>query len=294
MIKEETQNCYIQGVNRVLDFINIHYADELTLERLAKEAYFSPFHFHKIFKGIVGETHQKYINRIRLERAILRMDGEKTLTEIAMETGFSTPSHFAQAFRELYKISPRLYRERKKQKRSKISTVFPLEPVHTFNINSDVGELTIREFPAIRIAYVRHIGDYNFTVGFAWKTLMQWASRKKILGKNTLRLSLSYDDPELTPERKLRLDACVTIPDGVEAEGPVSIRTIEGGLFAVFEYRGPNSGLDAFYDSVYGKFLPASGKNLCDAPSLRVHRESPLDQIRGNCDNELRVPLSDR
>lgn len=293
-MKEDTQNCYIQGVNRALDFINIHYADELTLDRLAEEGYFSPFHFHKIFKGLVGETHQKYINRIRLEKAILRMDDEKTLTEIAMEVGFSTPSHFAQAFRELYKTSPRAYRIKKKMKTSKNPTVFTSGAVHTVSINSDVGELTVREFPPMRVAYVRHIGDYNYKIGFAWKTLMQWASGKKLLEKDTLRLSLSYDDPGLTPEGKLRFDACVTVPDGVEAEGPVSVRTIEGGPFAIFEYKGPNSGLEAFYDSVYGKFLPASGKRLSDAPSLRVHRESPLDQIRGNCDNELRVPLSNR
>jgi AraC family transcriptional regulator len=63
------KNEYLKRINRVLDYLEENYAQQLSLELLAEIANFSPYHFHRIFKGIVGESLYKYIQRIRIEKA---------------------------------------------------------------------------------------------------------------------------------------------------------------------------------------------------------------------------------
>jgi AraC family transcriptional regulator len=290
MIREDTRDGYIQSVNRALDYINAHYADELTLDILAREASFSPYHFHRVFKGIVGETHQEYVNRIRLEKAILRMDEGATLTDIALAVGFSSQAHFTQSFRARYRVSPKNYREgRRNARRTKLAQPKIDDAGRRADLPKDA--VRTRVYPDCSIAYVRHIGNYDFRIGFAWGTLMAWARKRNLLDADSLRISLSWDEPGLTPDGRLRYDACVTVPDGTAGEGPISVKTLEGGAFAVFPYEGRVDGLADFYDEVYGLLLPGSGVRLRDLPGYRVHRESAADQIIGNYRHELRIPI---
>lgn len=296
MTREDTQNCYIRSVNRALDYINDHYADELTLEVLAGEGCFSPCHFHRVFKAIIGETHQEYVNRIRLEKAVLRMDEGASLTDIALGVGFSTPAHFAQSFKARYGVSPKAYRAGRRSRRVR-SAEAPGErtvkngPGESGATSANRLGFTVAEFPAYRVAYVRSIGAYDFRIGFAWRSLMSWARRNKLVGPDSVRISVSYDDPDLTPGGKLRYDACVTVPEGTEPEGPVSIRTIDAGRCAVFPYEGGLDGLDAFYDEVYGSILPDSGLRLRNDLCYRVHHEEAREQMLCRFRNELRVPV---
>lgn len=302
MTREDTQNCYIRSVNRALDYINDHYADELTLEVLAGEGCFSPCHFHRVFKAIIGETHQEYVNRIRLEKAVLRMDEDKSLTDIALGVGFSTPAHFAQSFKARFGVSPKAYRAGRRGRRARAAetpagravadgSIGTINPDETGCSSGRGPGFAVVEFPAYRVAYVRSIGAYDFRIGFAWRSLMSWARRNRLVGPDSVRISVSYDDPDLTPDGKLRYDACVTVPEGAVPEGPVSIRTIEAGRCAVFPYEGGIDGLDAFYDEVYGRILPDSGLRLRNDLCYRVHQEEPRDQMLCRFRNELRVPV---
>ena len=60
---------YLERVNRVLDYIAEHLDGELSLTRLSGIACFSPFHFHRIFQCVTGETLNSHVRRVRLERA---------------------------------------------------------------------------------------------------------------------------------------------------------------------------------------------------------------------------------
>ena len=60
---------YIARINRVIDYIEANPDQDLTLSGLAEVAYFSRFHFHRIFRAIVGETLNQFIQRNRVEKA---------------------------------------------------------------------------------------------------------------------------------------------------------------------------------------------------------------------------------
>ena len=64
---------YMARINRVLDYIERRIDKEMTLEELAGVAHFSPFHFHRVFKAMVGETLHRFIQRLRIEKAAARL-----------------------------------------------------------------------------------------------------------------------------------------------------------------------------------------------------------------------------
>src|SRR5215471_6331337 len=104
---------YERRVYRVMDYIEGHLAEELTLEQLAAVAAFSPFHFHRVFAAITGETLSDFIRRIRLERAAsaLAMLHETSVLEIALRCGFSSAATFARAFKGYFGMSATEWRD---------------------------------------------------------------------------------------------------------------------------------------------------------------------------------------
>lgn len=96
-------NDYISRINKVIDHIESYPDEDLTLHSLAKIASFSPFHFHRIFKAILGESVNDYVKRSRLERAAKRLvaNDKLPITTIALDVGFTSSA----VFRELLKIT---------------------------------------------------------------------------------------------------------------------------------------------------------------------------------------------
>ena len=99
-----------------MNFISAHLDRDLTLDEIATAAHFSPFHFHRIFKVVTGETVFGFLRRLRLEAAANRLlsNPEEEITSVAMEWGFSSSQNFAKAFRARFGMSPTEFRESKR------------------------------------------------------------------------------------------------------------------------------------------------------------------------------------
>jgi AraC family transcriptional regulator len=93
MYNQELPHNYNKQINRVINYILSHLRDDLSLDKLADIANYSPFHFQKIFKQVVGKTPQQYIIITKLKSAIgfLSIDKPKPISEIAFDCGFSSP-----------------------------------------------------------------------------------------------------------------------------------------------------------------------------------------------------------
>jgi AraC family transcriptional regulator len=103
---------YTARVNRVIDYIEANISQDLSLKELADVAHFSPYHFHRIFRAMVGETLNDFIQRVRIERAASKLvqNPGQTVTEIAFECGFSGSSAFAREFRNVFGMSASSWR----------------------------------------------------------------------------------------------------------------------------------------------------------------------------------------
>jgi AraC family transcriptional regulator len=103
---------YEKRVNRVIDHVREHLAEDLSLERLAQVAALSPFHFHRIFRAITNETLFAFIQRLQLERAAVALihHRDESVLAIVLDHGFSSAATFARAFRGRFGMSATTWR----------------------------------------------------------------------------------------------------------------------------------------------------------------------------------------
>src|SRR5580658_7902808 len=103
---------YTRRINRVIDHLRANLDRPVKLKELARVACFSEFHFHRIFGAVAGETVNQFTNRLRLEKAarLLRFS-RQSLTDVAMDCGFSSSATFSRAFRSGYDTSPSQFRK---------------------------------------------------------------------------------------------------------------------------------------------------------------------------------------
>jgi AraC family transcriptional regulator len=103
---------YEGRVNRVVDHIGGHLGEELSLAALARVAAFSPFHFHRVFRAVTGETLFGFIQRLRLERSasVLLAVPDRSVLEVALDHGFASAATFARAFRARFGMSATAWR----------------------------------------------------------------------------------------------------------------------------------------------------------------------------------------
>jgi AraC family transcriptional regulator len=98
-------------LRRVLEYIEHHFADQLSLEDLAREAAISTFHFARLFRAKVGRSPARYIVEKRLLHArSLLLETDKPIGEVLLECGYSHQSHFAAAFAKRFGVTPLTFR----------------------------------------------------------------------------------------------------------------------------------------------------------------------------------------
>lgn len=101
------QQAYIDRFVKICEYIDTHYNEDLTLEKVAELAGFSKFHFERLFKNFTGTTFYKYLNQIRIAQSrSLITNPNLTLTEVALQSGFNSSSTFIRMFKQLNGCTP--------------------------------------------------------------------------------------------------------------------------------------------------------------------------------------------
>jgi len=152
----------MQVIDNILYYIQQHFDRELSLEVLAREAHYSPYHFHRLFKQQVGEAPKQYLLRLRLEKATkeLLFYPEKSVYAIAMDCGFSSQPVFSRAFKARYRLSAEQYREQALQAiRERTDAITPdVQQYPGYHHPYGAGEYCLRDnLPFRRIRYPSHI-----------------------------------------------------------------------------------------------------------------------------------------
>src|SRR5579872_4007731 len=103
---------YETRLGRVLDHIYDHLDEPLDIDRLAQIACMSPYHWHRIFQAMYGETVATTVRRLRLHRAAGYLaNGSMPIAEIAERSGYSSLQSFTRTFRAVFGIPPAQYRK---------------------------------------------------------------------------------------------------------------------------------------------------------------------------------------
>ncbi len=116
-VRASTRAEMLRRLLRARDFIEAEMSGPLTLGRIARAACLSPFHCHRRFTAFFRETPHTYATRRRLERAeALLARSEKSVIDVCLEVGFTSPGSFTNLFQRRYAVSPTAYRRREKGK----------------------------------------------------------------------------------------------------------------------------------------------------------------------------------
>jgi AraC family transcriptional regulator len=315
---------YTSRINRVLDYIEVHIDEDLGLEDLARVASFSPFYFHRIFGAMVGETLNTFVQRIRVEKAASQLinNPRKTVTEIALDCGFSGPTTFARAFREYFNMSASQWRSGGYLQGGKIRQTDSKESQPTGKKGKDAGipsyyteidiqnqkwrvtmqgesnlktEVEVRDIPEFHVAYVRHVGPYagdTELFGRLWQKLMTWAGPRGLLNfPETKMLSVYHDDPNITDPNKLRVSVGISVPEDTPVEGEVGKMKIAGGKYALAQFEiSPDRYGDA-WNAVFGGWFPESGYQPADGPSYELYLNNPEEHPEKKHIFQIVVPV---
>lgn len=107
------QKEYLEVIMNVCNYINKHYQENLTLEEIAGISGFSKFHFTRVFKQYMNMTFYEYLNSRRVQRAKeLLYSKELSITDVAMNSGFSSLSAFNRTFKSANSCSPSEFRNK--------------------------------------------------------------------------------------------------------------------------------------------------------------------------------------
>lgn len=103
-------------------FIDAHYSEAIDLDNIADEAYFSKFHFIRLFKSIYGKTPHQYLISVRVEQSKLLLQKGLTVTQSCTDVGFESLTSFTALFKKYVRLSPseyqRIYLAREEQIRT--------------------------------------------------------------------------------------------------------------------------------------------------------------------------------
>src|ERR1700761_5270784 len=99
----KSNEIYRSRINKAIDYVNDNLNKAISLEELAAVAYFSPFHFHRIFVAVTGETVNNFTNRLRNEKAARLLEfPRQSISAISTECGFSSVSTLSRQFRQYF------------------------------------------------------------------------------------------------------------------------------------------------------------------------------------------------
>jgi AraC family transcriptional regulator len=157
------------------------------------------------------------------------------------------------------------------------------------------ADVEVRDLPALHVAYVRHVGSYAGNQALfkeLFGRLFSWAGPRGLVRfPETRLLSVYHDHPDITDEEKLRLDVCMTVPDGTAVDGDIGKRTISAGRYAVARFEiAPDQYPDAWL-AVFGGWMPESGYQPADGPCFEMYLNNPEQHPEGKHVVEICVPV---
>ncbi len=283
-----TVNDHRERLNRVLVYIQNNIDRPLSLAPLAAVANFSPFHFHRIFSAYIGESLHEHIRRVRLEKAAQKLAlSEGPITEIALAAGYETPAAFTKAFKQLFGKNPTEFTKLKQRDPSAMRSRVPA------GRRGNIVRPEIRALSPQKVLFVRKTGPYATAAAEAWSALMSYAYSHRMISKETKAIGISHDSPGITPEEKIRYDACITVKDPFKPEGEFGVQTIAGGRYAVFLHKGPYKNFTKTYDYIMARWYPESGEKFRDLPCFEVYlNRDPQRTKPENLRTEIHVPVA--
>lgn len=281
------------NITRIVDYIESHLEDKLSLESLAHEAGYSKYHLHRMFTSIVGFTVHLYVQRRRLtEAARLLIFTNQPILEIALFAGYETQQSFSVAFKALFDCSPQALRKK--------SEFYPLQLKFTVDGKKQLRGDMIMDIKTIESGKILLVGyTANTKNGFAVISecmIRLQANKGKIANRSDRNCLIGLNDykdfsgengqPAFDFYAVAEVTDFFKIPDGmVTKELPAS-------KYVVFSFTGrPQDSLQPVADYIYKEWFPQSTCQFNENAMYDFTKSDESVDKDGNGNIEYWVPI---
>lgn len=260
------------------------------LEQLAAIAHFSPFHFHRIWRSLTGETIGGTVLRLRLRLAIgMLANPQATVTDVAHAVGFGSSQAFAKVTRQHLDTTP-----------GALLADADLRAAATERLNlsmapkseSAPGAVEVMSLSPFRALLLPVTGD-NEAMAAAFGALFGWAAAADCVESIIGLWSIEHDDRRDVPAAECRADAMVQLeadiaqPLGAGMEWVVQ----DGGRYARLRVTGSYELLEPAVDRLLRDWLPESGESLAERPILFQYLDDPETTPEALLRTDIHLPL---
>lgn len=278
----QASHAYQIRLNRVVEHLHANLESDINHEDLANIACLSPYHWHRIYKAMQGETVAATLKRLRLDRAADRLaNSDLSVGIVAERAGYGSLESFSRAFKAAYGRSPTDYRKRGSHAAYKRANASG--DAQRFNV-------AIETFQQERCAGVSHVGSF-MKIDQAMATLFGSLAERGQLPEKPHMMALFYDDPDAVSEDRLHSIACMPVSDTLELAPPLQEKVVIGGPYARLRYQGPYADMKDAYRWLYGTWLPASGYDAAHAPTVEKYLNSPQEVAPTELLTDICLPL---
>ncbi len=309
--KEKSQQEYISRINRVMDYTEQHLDRGIDLKRLASIAHFSPYHFHRIFTAMTGETPNNFLLRVRLEKSAyyLKKAGELSINEIAHKCGFNDSSTFSRSFRKYFGMTAKEFRTledavfvKDGMQYSKNGQLLSKNHQARKDFDLDLCSVKFKDYiimnakievltmPEMKVIYCRHHGPFH-EIYKAYNKVEKWAGPRGLLKfPETKSLTVYHDDPSITEIEKVRQDACITVSEDVKVEGEIGKMTVAGGKYAVGHFEITDLEFQQAWNTMCLWFTE-SGYEPGDGNTYELYHNDHRDHPEGKFIVDICIPV---
>ncbi|MDO4643029.1 MAG: AraC family transcriptional regulator [Cardiobacteriaceae bacterium] len=232
-----------QRFSRLLRYLQQHYRQQIDLYRLAEEARLSPYHLHRLYRKVMGETIHDTLKWTRLYQAgWLVRHTDKELSDIARATGYAgNTQSFTRIFRQQYGMTPSDYRQY-------VPIPYPITQM-------------VRQ--PLSVGMIKHHG-YCQNLG---NTFYQMESLLRLRGCYT-STTRAFSIHSSTDHMTINSHAVAATLADEQITAPLEKGEIAGGTYAVLHYQGTYAELEYTYDCFHHQWLAAAGWRAANRPSI--------------------------
>lgn len=276
MIKKEL-------INQIIDYILLHFDEELTVKRIADDFHYSEYYFCRSFKAATGESVYQFMKRLKMDQSAIdiKLKKEQSITDIGLNYGYSA-SNYSTAFRKHHHLSPASFRN-SLSTANKPNPFYP-KAVSSFEAFADYEKkIEIKELLDCVVIYERMIGNY-IELKERWFSFLE-KYREFILPETQL-IERFYDDPAITELNCCMCDICITTNESCRLE---NVTTVKGGRFAVYRFEGKIEDIFCALQGIFSVWLPDSGYEMDQRYGLNIYRR--IDRENDQVSMDLCIPI---
>ncbi len=275
----------MKTIDKAIWYIENHYREQISLERLAKVAGVSRYHLSRIFCYAVGQPVSRYVRLRRLSNAAIALAaGEPDILDLALTLGYGSHEAFSRAFKQLFGQTPEQVRRQGHTRNLDLTEAFQMEQGKA----TELPEPQTIHLGKTQIAGLARHYPFDKVAGIP----DQWQSFAPLLGRISTDVKpVTYGVIFNGADDSFDYLSGVELSPGREPPANMVQLTLAPQTYLVFEHPGHVATLRETCNAIWSDWLPASGRTAVEAPWFERYGER-FDPQTGAGGLQIWIPVA--